>query len=128
FQSSNQYRAVIQHYLQDITAEIGESCSLSVLDGTEVVYVVRSAAPHRLMAITLSVGTRLSAAYTSMGRVLLAQLPLEKLNSLLGEIRLQSHTPTSLTDMDALLAELARVRQQGYSIVDQELDLGLRSV
>lgn len=128
FQASNQYRAVIQHYLQDITAEIGESSSLSVLDGVEVVYVVRSAAPHRLMAITLSVGTRLSAAYTSMGRVLLAQLPLEKLNSLLGEIRLQSHTPTSLTDMDALLADLARVRQQGYSIVDQELDLGLRSV
>lgn len=128
FQASNQYRAVIQHYLQDITAEIGESSSLSVLDGTEVVYVVRSAALHRLMGITLSVGTRLPAAYTSMGRVLLAQLPEAQLNDLLPEIELQPHTPKSLTDMDTLRAELDRVRQQGYSIVDQELDLGLRSV
>ena len=128
FQASNPYRAVIQHYLQDITAEIGESSSLSVLDGTEVVYVVRSAAPHRLMAITLSVGTRLSAAYTSMGRVLLAQLPPAKLDSLLQDMDLRAHTPHSLVDMDALRKELDQVRQQGYSLVDQELDLGLRSV
>lgn len=128
FQASNQYRAVIQHYLQDITAEIGESSSLSVLDGAEVVYVVRSAALHRLMGITLSVGTRLPAAYTSMGRVLLAQLPDAQLNKLLNEIKLQPHTPKSLTSMDAFQAELSSVRQQGYSIVDQELDLGLRSV
>lgn len=128
FQASNQYRAVIQHYLQDITAEIGESSSLSVLDGADVVYVVRSAAPHRLMAITLSVGTRLPAAYTSMGRVLLAQLSDTQLDKLLPEIKVQPHTPHSLTDMNALRAEIIKVGQQGYSIVDQELDLGLRSV
>ena len=128
FQASNQYRAVIQHYLQDITAEIGESSSLSVLDGTEVVYVVRSAALHRLMGISLSVGTRLPAAYTSMGRVLLAQLSPAQLDALLPEIQLQAHTPKSLTSTEALRDELDSVRQQGYSIVDQELDLGLRSV
>lgn len=128
FQSSNQYRAVIQHYLQDITAEIGESSSLSVLDGTDVVYVVRSAAPHRLMAISLSVGTRLPAAYTSMGRVLLAQLADKQLDGLLEQISLHAHTPHSLTSKQALLKDLRTVRQQGYSIVDQELDLGLRSV
>ncbi len=128
FQASNQYRAVIQHYLQDITAEIGESSSLSVLDGTDVVYVVRSAAPHRLMAISLSVGTRLPAAYTSMGRVLLAQLPQANLDSLLQSMELRAHTPHSLVDRDALRKELDQVRQQGYSLVDQELDLGLRSV
>lgn len=128
FQASNQYRAVIQHYLQDITAEIGESSSLSVLDGIDVVYVVRSAAPHRLMAITLSVGTRLPAIYTSMGRVLLAQLADAQLDKLLKEVELQPHTPHSLVDMAALRAEITRVGQRGYSIVDQELDLGLRSV
>lgn len=128
FQASNQYRAVIQHYLQDITAEIGESSSLSVLDGIDVVYVVRSAAPHRLMAITLSVGTRLPAVYTSMGRVLLAQLADAQLDKLLTEVKLQPHTPHSLTDMGALRAEIVKVGEQGYSIVDQELDLGLRSV
>lgn len=128
FQASNQYRAVIQHYLQDITAEIGESSSLSVLDGIDVVYVVRSAAPHRLMAITLSVGTRLPAVYTSMGRVLFAQLADAQLDKLLTEVKLQPHTPYSLTDMGALRAEIVKVGEQGYSIVDQELDLGLRSV
>jgi len=128
FQASNQYRAVIEHYLQDITAEIGESSSLSVLDGTEVVYVVRSAAPHRLMAITLSAGTRLPAAYTSMGRVLLAQLPDGELDARLESMTLQAHTPYSLTSKAALREDILRVREQGYSIVDQELDLGLRSV
>lgn len=128
FQASNQYRSVIQHYLQDITNEIGESSSLSVLDGEDVVYVVRSAAPHRLMAITLSVGTRLPAAYTSMGRVLLGQLPEAQLEKLLTNIKLRSHTPHSLTSKQALRAEIIDVKQQGYSIVDQELDLGLRSV
>lgn len=128
FQASNQYRAVIQHYLQEITAEIGESSSLSVLDGVEVVYVVRSAAPHRLMAITLSPGTRLPAAYTSMGRVLLAQLSDAELDARLAEVALQAHTPHSLTTVSALRQDILKVRKQGYSIVDQELDLGLRSV
>lgn len=128
FQSSNQYRAVIQHYLQDITAEIGESSSLSVLDGIEVVYVVRSAAPHRLMAITLSPGTRLPAAYTSMGRVLLAQLSDAELDARLDQVTLHAHTPHSLTSKAALRTDILAVREQGYSMVDQELDLGLRSV
>lgn len=128
FQSSSPYRAVIQHYLQNITAEIGESSSLSVLDGTEVVYVVRSAAPHRLMAITLSAGTRLPAAYTSMGRVLLAQLSDSELDARLESMTLQAHTPHSLINKAELRRDILTVREQGYSIVDQELDLGLRSV
>lgn len=128
YQASNQYRAVIQQYLEDITAELGESSSLAVLDGDDVVYVVRSAARHRLMAITLSVGTRLPAAYTSMGRVLLAQLPEMELKAFLARVKLESFTALSITRSDALRKEIVKVREQGYSIVDQELDSGLRSV
>lgn len=128
FQSSNQYHTVIQHYLRDITEEIGESSSLSVLDGIEVVYVVRSAAPHRLMAITLSAGTRLPAAYTSMGRVLLAQLSDSELEARLLQIEPQAHTPQSLTTREELRKAILHARHQGYCIIDQELDLGLRSV
>ncbi len=128
YQASNQYRAVIQQYLEDITAELGESSSLAVLDGDEVVYVVRSAARHRLMAITLSVGTRLPAAYTSMGRVLLGQLPEPELDAFLDRVQLSALTPSSITERDTLRADILRVRAQGYSMVDQELDLGLRSV
>lgn len=128
YQASNQYRAVIQQYLEDITAELGESSSLAVLDGDDVVYVVRSSARHRLMAITLSVGTRLPAAYTSMGRVLLAQLPEAELEAFLAQVKLEAFTAFSITDANALRQDLAKVREQGYSIVDQELDSGLRSV
>lgn len=128
YQASNQYRAVIQQYLEDITAELGESSSLAVLDGDDVVYVIRSAARHRLMAITLSVGTRLPAAYTSMGRVLLAQLPDVEREACLEQLPLEPYTAASLTDRKALREEIAKVRAQGYALVDQELDLGLRSV
>jgi len=128
YQASNQYRAVIQQYLEDITAELGESSSLAVLDGDDVVYVVRSAARHRLMAITLSVGTRLPAAYTSMGRVLLAQLSKEELTAFLERVRLERFTASSVTDKDTLREAIDQAREQGYAVVDQELDLGLRSV
>ncbi|WP_303290147.1 IclR family transcriptional regulator C-terminal domain-containing protein [Marinobacter sp. SS5-14b] len=128
YQASNQYRAVIQQYLEDITAELGESSSLAVLDGQDVVYVVRSAARHRLMAITLSVGTRLPAAYTSMGRVLLAQLSPSELDEFLERVSLERFTESSVTDKGRLRAQIELARQQGYAVVDQELDLGLRSV
>lgn len=127
YQASNQYRAVIQQYLEDITAELGESSSLAVLDGDEVVYVIRSAARHRLMAISLSVGTRLPAAYTSMGRVLLAQLPEPELETFLSRVALEPYTPASVTTVEQLREAVQSTRRQGYSIVDQELDSGLRS-
>jgi len=128
YQASNQYRAVIQQYLEDITAELGESSSLAVLDGDDVVYVVRSAARHRLMAITLSVGTRLPAAYTSMGRVLLAQLSESELLAFLDGVRLERFTESSIIDKGELRRSIDQAREQGYSIVDQELDSGLRAV
>lgn len=128
YQASNQYSTVIQHYLQDITSDLGESSSLTVLDGNDVVYVIRSAAPHRLMAITLVAGTRLPAAYTSMGRALLAELPADSLHAFLEQVQLERHTANSITDKVALLEEISKVRTQGYALVDQELDLGLRSV
>ncbi|GAA3550691.1 IclR family transcriptional regulator domain-containing protein [Zobellella aerophila] len=128
FLSANPYRVVIQHYLEEITREIGESTSLGILDGDDVVYIARSAAEHRLMAIRLAVGTRLPAAYTSIGRVLLAQLPETELESYLERVRLEVHTEHSITDKTELRRALEIVRRQGYAIVDQELDSGLRSL
>lgn len=128
FLSANNYRSVIQQYLEDITQESGESSSLATLDGDEVIYVARSAAPHRLMAITLSVGTRLPAAYTSMGRVLLAQLPESELDAYLKRIKITRYTEKTVTDKDELKNCILKVRQQGYAIADQELDPGLRSL
>tara|TARA_R110002111_G_C6005689_1_gene373825 strand:- start:6025 stop:6804 length:780 start_codon:yes stop_codon:yes gene_type:complete len=128
YQASNQYRIVIQQQLEAITEELGESSSLAVLDADDVVYVIRSAARHRLMAITLSVGTRLPAAYTSMGRVLLAQLSEVEVSAFLERVELEAFTAFSITSPAALKQEIDRVRENGYAIVDQELDSGLRSV
>lgn len=128
FLSSNNYRSVIQQYLEDITVESGESSSLAMLDGDDIMYVARSAAPHRLMAITLSVGTRLPAAHTSMGRVLLAQLPEGELNAYLERLELRRYTDKTIINKSDIIKCIERVRQQGYAIADQELDSGLRSL
>jgi IclR family pca regulon transcriptional regulator len=126
--ASNRYHAVVQQHLQDITRDLGESSSLAVLDGDEVVYMLRSSARHRLMAITLSVGTRLPAAYTSLGRVLLGQLTDAELSAYLQRLELQAFAPNSLIDVDSLRDAIVAARDQQYAIVDQELDSGLRSV
>lgn len=128
FLSANNYRSVVQQYLEDITQECGESSSLGVLDGDDVIYVARSAAKHRLMAISLSVGTRLPAAYTSMGRILLAQLSDSDLEAYLRRLELKAHTDKTITDKAQLRDIIQKTRQCGYCIVDQEMDPGLRSL
>ncbi|WP_394810182.1 IclR family transcriptional regulator domain-containing protein [Phytohalomonas tamaricis] len=126
--SANNYHSLVQQSLEEITETLGESSSLGVLDGSEVVYAARSAARHRLMAITLAIGTRLPAVYTSMGRVLLAQLDNDELDAVLEGVTLEVHTEHTITDKTVLRTEIEQVRRDGYCIVDQELDSGLRSI
>jgi IclR family pca regulon transcriptional regulator len=106
---------------------LNESCSLGVLDGGEVFYQARSEAA-RIMSISLYVGTRLPAYCTSMGRVLLAQMTDEELDAYLADTPLRPRTPKTVTSAAELRAVLAGVRRSGYAVVDQELELGLRSV
>jgi IclR family pca regulon transcriptional regulator len=112
-------------HLQRLAAEVGESVSVSVLDGTDVVYVARVAS-NRIMSVDLSVGARLPAYATSMGRVLLAGLPADEVEDHLGELR--SLTRYTITDREHLLEELAKVRAKGWAMVDEELEEGLRSM
>ncbi|GAB2786005.1 IclR family transcriptional regulator [Halomonas shantousis] len=128
FLSANGYHSILQQTLEEITETLDESSSLGILDGDDVVYVARSAARHRLMAIALSVGTRLPAGYTSMGRVLVANLNEQERRSFLERVELKAHTPHSLVDRQALGERIEQVRRDQYCILDQELDLGLRSV
>lgn len=128
FLSANNYRAVIQQHLADITQATGESSSMGMLDADEVVYIARSAAPHRLMGITLSIGTRLPAVATSMGRTLLAHLPDGELDALLQRTPLKGYTQRTIIDPVKLRQHLAEVRAQGFALVDQELEDGLRSL
>ncbi|TMP57042.1 IclR family transcriptional regulator [Pseudoalteromonas sp. S1612] len=128
FNATNDHLDVVQHYLHKVTNSIGESCSLSILDNKEIVYLVRSSAAHRLMSINLSPGTRLPAAYTSMGRVLLSQLSANKQQEWLTLNELTPHTENSITDRDEFISLLKEIKLKGYCIVDQELELGLLSI
>lgn len=128
FLASHNFGGVVQHYLEAVTRELQESCSLAVLDGTEVVYVARSAAEHRLMSISLAIGSRLPAASTSMGRVLLAALSQENQDALLAQVELVQHTERTITDKAKLKKTLHAIHQQGYCILDEELEPSLRSI
>jgi IclR family transcriptional regulator, pca regulon regulatory protein len=97
------------------------------LDGPDIVYVAR-AQTSRIMTIALSVGTRLPAYATSMGRVLLAELPESVAIDILSKAELVQLTDRTLTSVDAVTKELELVRKQGYAVVDQELEVGIRSV
>ena len=118
---------VAQPHMEALVSVVNESSSISVLDDTDIVYVVR-VPTRRIMSITLAVGTRLPAYATSMGRVLLAALPDEELSEKLARIELRPLTFRTVSDMDALRRSLRAVRKQGYAAVDQELEEGLRSL
>jgi IclR family pca regulon transcriptional regulator len=116
-----------QPVLERVSEQLHESSSLAVLDGDEIVYVAR-AATRRILSIGLSVGSRLPADCTSMGRVLLAFLPDAERARYLARVKLVSHTPRTIVDKKALRAELDRIRAAGYALIDQELEQGLRSL
>lgn len=125
--SSNTLPAIVQPTLERITELVHESCSLSVLDDEEIVYIGRSTA-KRVMSVGLSVGSRLPAYCTSMGRVLLAALPESELTAYLDRIELKVLTPKTITDKRLLGEIIRRVRTDGFAVTDEELELGLRSI
>lgn len=113
--------------MQALVAEVHESCSAAVLDGPDIVYVLR-VPTQKIMSINLGVGSRLPAYCTSMGRVLLADLDTADRQGRLALRPLQALTSRTLTDPQAIAAEIDAVRRDGYSLVDQELEEGLVSM
>jgi IclR family transcriptional regulator, pca regulon regulatory protein len=127
FLSSLTLPEVAEPHLERLAAELRESSSVSVLDGDEIVYVGR-VPTSRIMRVSINVGTRFPAYATSMGRVLLAGLPEPELAAYLARAEIRPLTSRAIDNADALAAELDRVREQGWALVDQELEEGLRSV
>ena len=125
--SSMPLATAAQPILEHLSQILHESCSIALLDGTEIVYVAR-ANVTRIMAIDLGVGTRLPAFCTSMGRVLLANLPANELESVLPKIEFKRFTDRTVTSVEKLRQVLAAVKREGHAIIDQELELGLRSM
>ena len=125
--SSLQLPDIAQPFMEALSDRVHESVSASVLDGTQIVYVAR-VNTQRIMGISLAIGSRLPAAWTSMGRVLLAGLTDAQLEEFLDRLVVAGLTMHSITDIDVLRSEIHAVRSQGYALIDQELEEGIRSV
>jgi len=117
-----------QPILDRVSDATHESCSLAIMDGDEILYVARSSSSKRIMSIDLGVGSRLPTHCTSMGRVLLANLAEDELARYLRRIKLAPHTDRTIVSKEQLARTIAGVRDAGFAIVDQELEIGLRSI
>jgi len=118
---------IAQRHMEALVEKVHESCSASVLDGTDIVYVAR-VPTRRIMTIALAVGTRLPAHATSMGRVLLSELPEVDLQRYFDSVTLNRLTPRTVVEPDRLRTILQGIHRQGWALVDQELEDGVRSV
>jgi IclR family transcriptional regulator, pca regulon regulatory protein len=116
-----------QPLMEELSDRTNESCSAATLDLPDVVYVARMPT-RRIMTISLGVGSRLPAHCTSIGRVLLAGLPDDELDAFLAHAELEAFTEHTITDRVRLRAAVDTVRAEGWAMIDQELEIGLRSI
>jgi IclR family pca regulon transcriptional regulator len=116
-----------QPVLEEMSETLGEASSVAVLDDGAVVYVGR-AATKRIMSVNLGVGSRLPAYCTALGRVLLAHLTQEQVSSELSKVDFVQHTKHTIVSRPRLEEILAEVREEGFALNDQELEIGLRSI
>ena len=127
YSMSNSLSTAAQPILERMSANLHESFSVATLDGDEIVYIARSTV-SRVMSDDLHIGSRLPAYCTSMGRVLLAYLPAEQLDQYLDRVELIAHTARTVSSIEKLRTALRNVRRHGYALVDQEYEVGLRSL
>jgi len=116
-----------QPLMEDLVERTGESCSAATLDLPDIVYVAR-VPTRRIMTISLGIGARLPAHATALGRVLLAELPAAELDAYLAGTPPEPQTELTITSPVELRGLLDEVREQGWAVVDQELEIGLRAV
>lgn len=125
--SSSSLATLAQPILERIIDLVHESSSVGVLEGDQIVYIARATA-KRVMSVGLSIGSRLPAYCTSMGRVLLSGLPEPELAAYLGRVELIAVTPKTITDKELLADVIRQVRVDGFALNDEELELGHRSI
>ncbi|MHB1064041.1 MAG: IclR family transcriptional regulator domain-containing protein [Georgenia sp.] len=118
---------VILPHLQELSERVGETASASVLDAGQIVYVAR-VATRNIMRVRIRTGTRFPAESTSMGRVLLAARSEDWLDGFLASVDVTRRSAYTTTDVSLLRDILRTTRAQGYALVDQELEEGLRSL
>jgi IclR family pca regulon transcriptional regulator len=127
YTASSSLTTAAQPILERMSNALRESFSVATLDGDDIVYIARTTVA-RVMSVDLHIGSRLPAYCTSMGRVLLAYLPAEQLEQYLARVVLTPHTNRTITSVENLRLSLRNVRRNGYALVDQEYEVGLRSL
>ncbi|MFP3554140.1 IclR family transcriptional regulator C-terminal domain-containing protein [Paraburkholderia sp. SIMBA_049] len=118
---------IVEHYVVDVAEKTGESCSVCVLDDTDVVYIGR-ASTKKIMSINLSIGTRLPAWATANGRVLLGGLDERELEERLARSEIIGHAANTLTKVEDLIKAVRKAHRDGYAFTSQELEAGLTAV
>jgi IclR family pca regulon transcriptional regulator len=113
--------------MKELSERLRESCSAAILQGTEVVYVAR-VPTRRIMSVGISVGSRLPAFHTAVGRVQLGFLDPSEVWRRLKSLRIEPMTPSTITDPQALFDRVRDDHVHGFSIVDEELERGLRAI
>ncbi|WP_372424408.1 IclR family transcriptional regulator domain-containing protein [Salinarimonas chemoclinalis] len=125
--SSMDITEIMQPVVDELAQRLQESVFVAVLDDDAVRYVAR-ATSQRVVSIGINLGSRAPAHAVSTGRVLLAGLPEDKLNAYLDGAVLEKITPHTVTSKVQLASLIDETRRQGWAIVDQELEVGLRSI
>lgn len=127
FLSSLSFAGVLTPFLNDLSHKLQRPCSAAILDGNEIVYVLYIGRAE-FISINVTVGSRLPAYATSIGHVLLSGLPDEELEEFLQSEAFPKLTAFTITDKDALRKAIKKARADGYSLVDQQLEMGLRAI
>lgn len=125
--SSVELPSVVDPFLNELNAEVREACSVGVLDDDSIFYLARASAQKRIMTFSVRVGTRVDPLRTSVGRVILASLPTDELNMFLDRREQDANLPEGW-DRDLFVKNLAAVQEQGWSLVDQEVEVGVRTI
>jgi IclR family pca regulon transcriptional regulator len=128
FLASQRIESHVLPILKDVTEATGESCSLGMVEGDEIVYAAISPAPQRLLSLRLTVGSRLPLLTTSMGRAALAAMAQSRRDALLAEGRIVRHNDKTMTDRAQIAAQVREAAETGFAVSDGELDVALRSV
>lgn len=119
--------SMAEPFIEDLVRDVHESSSAAVLNGDEIVYVLR-VPTQKIISINLGIGSRLPAYCSSMGRVLLSGLDDDALEAYLANAKLVARTPRTVTDPARLREEILKVRRQGWALLDEELEEGLISL
>lgn len=126
--SSTPFISIVQPLLEELSRKIGATCAVAKIDGTEIVYLGRAVVPSKILDVSRNVGGRLPAYCASLGRVIVASWPEEQARALFKSTDRPKLTPKTINTISGLMAELEKIRHDGYSMNDEETAIGLCSI